>query len=103
MEHFNHEEDDNVIYVPTELIAISKPIINAVKSNNGVIKKGTKIDPNAPTFGKLERLGLFNFLEDILPPVKLKCIGKYYVIIDGRHRVALSIIHNMKYVPVTLY
>ena len=103
MEYFNHEEDDNVIYVPIELIAISKPIINAVKINNGVIKNGTKIDSQAPTFGKPERLDSFNFLEDVLPPVKLRNIGKYYVIIDGRHRVALSIIYNMKYVPVTLY
>lgn len=35
MEHFNHVENCNVTYVPVQNIAISKPIIAAIKNAGG--------------------------------------------------------------------
>ena len=104
MEHFKHERSSNVNYVPLSKIAISRPIGNAVTSLGGQVPGGTKIDSSAPSFGKLARLENFNnFMENTYPPVVVSPIGKtgYYSIVDGRHRVALSIVHNMKTVPCT--
>ena len=105
MEHYNHGEYCNIIYVPIEKIAISKPIIAAIKNAGVSIKKGTKIDPQSPSFGQLNRMHLFNsFFEDTYPPVVLSQVGSssFYRIIDGRHRVACSIINEMSNVPAII-
>lgn len=105
MEYYKHHEKDNIIYVPIGNIAISKPIIAAIKNSGGTIKKGTKIDPQSPSFGQLNRMEQFdNFLEDTFPPVVLSQVGSssFYRIIDGRHRVACSTVNNMSFVPAVI-
>ena len=105
MEYFNHTNIDNIIYVPIGNIAISTPIINAIKKSGGTIKKGTKIDPQSPSFGQLNRMRQFdNFFEDSYPPVVLSQVGtsSFYRIIDGRHRVASSIVYDMSFVPAVI-
>lgn len=44
-----------------------------------------------------------SFIKDLsIPPVKLKKIGNRYEIIDGRHRVVLSILYGYTHVPAIL-
>ena len=105
MEYYKHHEKDNIIYVPIGDIAISNPIITAIKKSGGIIKKGTKIDLQSPSFGQLDRMDLFdNFFEDTFPPVVLSQVGSssFYRIIDGRHRVTCSIVYNMSFVPAVI-
>jgi hypothetical protein len=105
MEYFNHTKKDNIIYVPIGNIAISIPIINAIKKLGGTIKQETNIDPQSPSFGQLNRMSQFdNFFEDSYPPVVLSQIGSssFYRIIDGRHRVANSIGCDMSFVPAVI-
>tara|TARA_B110000261_G_C12952015_1_gene304881 strand:- start:369 stop:689 length:321 start_codon:yes stop_codon:yes gene_type:complete len=106
MEYYHHEDYHNITYVPIGNIAISNPIISAIKNTGGTIKKGTKIDSKSPSFGQLNRMAQFNnFLQDTYPPVVLSQIGSssFYRIIDGRHRVASSIVNNMSFVPAVIH
>jgi hypothetical protein len=103
MDCYYHNIVENVIYVPLEQIGISNPIINAVKEKGKCIEKKYKLDHEAPQFGSLSRMNSFNINKDILPPISLKPCYDYYAIIDGRHRVALSIINNKTYIPAILF
>jgi len=107
MKHFNHTNIDDITYIPTKNIAISKPIIAAIKNAGGTLaKKGRpNIDPQSQTTSKMHRMKHFkNFFEDTYPPVILAKMedSSLYRIIDGRHRVASSIINNMSFVPAII-
>lgn len=103
MDFYKHDQSDNIIYLPINKIGISTPIINAVKSKGSCVKDNHIIDYSSPQFGKLNRLDDFDFLNDTLPPVKLQHRGDYYSILDGRHRIALSIINGKTHVPAILF
>ena len=103
MNFYNHKIESNITYVDIDKILLSQPIINAVE-NLGKKIVNPNIDPFAPAFGKLERLNSFNnFVNIILPPVVLKKYQNYYTIIDGRHRIALSLYNNFTQIPAILY
>ena len=94
--------DDCKIYelVPINMIGVTKPIINAVKSLNCTISDDQPFDYSGPNFGKLNRLDHFkNFWSIKLEPIKLKFNGECYEIVDGRHRVALSIANDLECIP----
>jgi len=96
---------NTITYIPLSKVAISKPIGNAVTCLGSKVPTGTKMDSRAPSFGKLTRLNNFgNFLQTIYPPVVVSPISQtgYYTIVDGRHRVAMSIVHDMKAIPCTI-
>lgn len=105
MECFNHQLSENISYVPITKIGISTPIINTVRELTGSEPKDYIIDSSAPQFGRLVRLDSFtNFNNDILPPVVLKFL-KYeglYTIVDGRHRVALSLANGKTHIPAKI-
>jgi hypothetical protein len=89
--------------VPLDMIGITKPIKLAIKTLNGTISENHPIDYNGPSFGKLNRLECFKDFSNLkLPPIKVKFNGLYYEIIDGRHRVALSLAYNMTSIPIVL-
>ena len=101
----NYEEDKAVVLIPTDKILISEPIISAIKNLGGIVPSKMKFDITSPSFGNLERLNQFKELEkDIFPPISLKKIigTNYYSIIDGRHRVAVSIANKFSRVPSVL-
>lgn len=105
MEYYNHSEISEVIFIPTVNVLISEPIIKAVNKLGGVVPKDMLIDFQAPSFGMLGRLNYFsNFRKDVFPPIKISRVenSEYYEIIDGRHRVACSIVNNFSYLPCIL-
>ena len=105
MEYYNHSDNNDVVFIPIANVLISDPIIKAVKKLGGVVPKNMLIDFQAPSFGVLGRLNSFsNFKMDIFPPVKLSKIenSDYFEIIDGRHRVACSILNNFCKIPCIL-
>lgn len=112
MNHYLSSEKEYEL-VPIKNIIIDSSIVNAVKKYGGKITKGMKIDPKytAPlnrmepiisSKGEILISSVLSAIKDYpLPPVILKPYGKtgYYLILDGRHRVAASIISNFEYVP----
>jgi hypothetical protein len=105
MEYFNHSDISEVIFIPTVNVLISEPIIKAVNKLGGAVPKDMLIDFQAPSFGMLGRLNCFsNFRKDVFPPIKISKVenSEYYEIIDGRHRVACSIVNNFSYLPCIL-
>jgi len=102
MGYYKHTELSDVQYIPLANVLISKPIIIAVEKLGGHVPNNILIDYYAPSFGKLERLNSFSNLNKlVLPPVKLSKVenSEYYEIIDGRHRVAISIANNFSKIP----
>ena len=102
MEYYNHSDNNKVVLIPVANVLISDPIIKAIKKLGGVVPNDSLIDFQAPSFGVLGRLKCFlNFKVDVFPPVKLSKIenSEYYEIIDGRHRVACSIVNNFSKIP----
>ena len=105
MNTFQHEENENISYISLSEIGLSTPILNTIKMFDQEEPNNYIMDYSAPQFGRLNRLELFkNFNEDIYPPVTLKYIPeeKMYTIIDGRHRVAMSIVNRMSHIPAII-
>ena len=106
MNTYNHNKDSKISYIPIYEIGISTPIINAVKQISNAKFDNYVIDNSAPQFGKLARLDSFvDFQNCIYPPVVLKFIDhqNIFSIIDGRHRIAMSIANNKTHVPAYMY
>ena len=103
MESYQSDQE-YMIMVPLEQIALGKIIINKLLISNIKISDIIKEDLSAPNFGKLQRLHNFNNLNDSYPPVKLKAIIGLglYRIVDGRHRITMSYIRGYTHVPAII-
>lgn len=101
-----HWDDDNIILVPLTLILMTKPIIQAAKelTHQSFRHLNLKIQPGESGF----KLGRIRHLVDAiesdvpLPPVILKPYHGHYEIIDGRHRVALSLAYGYTHIPAII-
>lgn len=103
MSHFDYDiHKSNVYIIPIEKIGISNPIKQAVISLGGTIPSNMELDSSAPSFGSLQRLYNYKtFKNNKIPPIVVKKTGfAYYSIIDGRHRVAMSIAAGFTEIPV---
>lgn len=93
------------ISIPVDNFAIDQPIIDAIKKINPEFKTIGWIRDPKPSFAPLNRL--YDNLVTIVdknsldfPPVIANAIGRkngktYYSIVDGRHRLAISIGLNL--------
>ena len=95
----------NIIVIPLNKIILDDSIVYAVKNYGGIVEKGTYVNENYTT--PLNRMESSEYIQSPyeamvkgipLPPVILKSYKKtgYYEIIEGRHRIASSIILNYK-------
>ena len=98
------DEYPNVIMVPLNQITIGEIIIKELNKNNIDVTNNFFFDITAPNLGNLSRLQDFSNYKDRYPPVKLKSIIGFdlYRIIDGRHRVTISIIRKYSHVPAII-
>lgn len=91
--------------VPLSKIILDNSIVNTVKKYGGTIKKGTLV--NKEFTAPLNRMESSEYTQSpyeamkkgiALPHVVLEPYGTtgYYTIIEGRHRIASSIILNYK-------
>ena len=98
--------------IPLDKIILDSSIVNAVKRYRGTIKKGTLIDDKKFTV-PLNRMESSKYIPSAyeamkkrnpLPPVILKRYGNtgYYTIIEGKHRIASSILLNHTDVPANI-
>jgi hypothetical protein len=106
-----YKSKDNATIIKTNQILIRDAIVTAVKNRHGKDKlKGFKCDPDRKFETPLNRLdrvaqGMDEQVE--LPPVKVKLFReirdvKYYRVIDGRHRFAMSIVNGYDELPVEI-
>jgi hypothetical protein len=98
-EHFIVNE--KYVLIPLNKIIIDKSIIDAVKSRGGRIPKIKYSNEFTAPLNRMDSM-LIAFKNKIpLPAVKLIPVENtgYYVIQNGRHRVAASILFNYSYIP----
>ena len=108
MESFNYVKSSEVYLIPSNQVLIGKPMIRAIIENKNFFPDSLDlgnflIDIGAPNLGNLNRLRNFFDIESIYPPVTLQKLDfGYYSIIDGRHRVTMSILNGYKYIPAII-
>ena len=93
------------IMIPIHNIAGSKPLFVQVREWNGRTK-GFKLDPH-PRLTKLHKAKYYSPLQKSskrLPPIVVRRIlnTRYFAIIDGNHRVAMSIVNDYTHVPCVI-
>lgn len=115
-EMYSSSEEGYVI-VPINKIILDRSIINTIKQYGGTVPKGIRFsrDVTAP-LNRMEPLkdntGIvlipspYYAIKEgkALPPIILRPFGKtgYYTIVEGRHRVASSVLKGYKYIPAIL-
>ena len=103
--------ENNYEIIPLDEIVIDRAIVIAVKKYGGKIKKGTLISKEFTT--PLNRMESSEYIQSSyeamqegipLPPVVLKRYGnkEYYTIVEGRHRVASSILLKHTDIPAII-
>ncbi len=99
--------DDNVCLVPISLLLLTKPIINAAKQAGANLKSlSIKMQPNEQGFALSRTNRVIDAMNNhlILPPIMIKKYNNtsFYEIIDGRHRVAISLANNYTHIPAII-
>lgn len=117
MSHYVSSETGFVI-VPINKIIIDNSIISAVKKYGGRVPRGIRVtnefssplnrmEPIISSNDKILVPSVFDAIRNLYPlePIILKAYRNtgYYTIIEGRHRIAASIILNLEYIPANIY
>ena len=107
---------DTYELLPINKIILDNAIVNVVKPyGRSLISKGALINKRftAPLNrmetlidkdGNIIIMSSYNAMKNGIPlsPIVVKPIGNYYTIIDGRHRVAASLILGYNFVPAII-
>ena len=103
MESFKYVIDSNVTLVPLNRVLISLPMRRALISKGCNIPKEFLLDISAPNIGNLNRMEMFSDQKNIYPPIVIQKLDfGYYSIIDGRHRVTMSILKEYSFIPAII-
>lgn len=95
--------DDNVCLVPISLLLLTKPIIHASKQAGANLKSlPINLQPGF-VLGRTSRVMHAMNNNIILPPIIIKKYNtSYYEILDGRHRVAMSLANHYTHIPAII-
>lgn len=98
--HFNW--DDDIMLVPLSSLLYTKPIINAAKKIDKITIK-IKMQP-ADQGVPLRRTDRMMANGIPLPPIVITQYNAtpYYEILDGRHRVAMSLANHYTHIPAII-
>ncbi len=99
-------EDYNIVLVPISLILMTKPMIRAAKQVNGAsfVHLNLKMQPGEAGFILNRTKSILEAMRHgvALPPVILKPYHHHYEVLDGRHRVAMSLANHYTHVPAII-
>lgn len=105
---YNYLNSNNVkiinlsnIYLGPEMHQLVNDMGKKLYGNDWYYNSKLILDNNLFPLTKInDMLLIFNKIK--LPPIKLKKYLNNYEIIDGRHRVVLSILHNFNQIPAII-
>lgn len=89
--------------IPLKSILLTKPIVQAVKGlNPSADLKGMKMDPGFPGL-PLSRIDQNKDSDtSTMPPIDVKKVGSYFSVVNGRHRVAISLSKGIPTIPANI-
>ena len=90
--------------IPINRIIFTKALIDAIKSRGGKVPKVLMSKEFTTPLNRMDTV--LNLISEgvVLPPIVVRKIGatEYYELIDGRHRVAASVLLGKAEVPATI-